>query len=220
MATYRTKLDWWDTYRCNPTDLVSVTVLGRYPVKVQKPLQNATYALDAVLRATGYRNPTGPTGSYLCRKISGTDLWSLHAYGIAIDLDYSKNPHLHTPIARGFDIDPRFMITEHQVTAIESITNTNNDPIWKWLGWSIGDTMHFEADQPPHLCEPKGTPMYYRGVINVPDADWARKVINWAIDNKIIITGDTFTDDWNREHMTDGRLWTFLKRYDDTLRNP
>ena len=223
MATYRTKIQWWEPYLCNRDDLVSLTVLGRYPVKVQAPLRNATYALDAVLRATGYPMPTSYTGSYNCRKIGGSDLWSLHAYGVAIDIDYPNNPYIRgDSIAPGWVSDERWTITEAQVDAVTSIVNANGEPIWKWLGYmgnSI-DPMHFEADQPPHLCEPAGRDiMEYRGVQNVPDADWARTVVDWGIDSGIIHTGDDFVDDWDREQMTDGRLWTFLWRYDQQLRS-
>ena len=221
MATYRQKLEWWDGYRCNRTDLVDVNVLGRYPVRIQRPAVNALYALDAVLRATGYPMPTGPTGSYNCRKIGGSDLWSLHAYGIAVDIDYANNPYIRgDTLEPGWGTDPRWRITEAQVDAVLSITNSEGGRLWKWLGYGMRnaiDPMHFEIDQPPHLCQPKGTPMEYRGVLNVPDAQWARDVVDWGIQTGVIETGDTFVDDWARDEMTDGRFWTFLKRYDDYL---
>lgn len=61
----------------------------------------------------------------------------------------------------------------------------------------------------------------YRTVINVPHHSngdpyqWAKDVIDWGIDDaKIINIDDNFPEDWDRT-MTDGRLWTFLKRYED-----
>ena len=61
--------------------------------------------------------------------------------------------------------------------------------------------------------------MDYRGVLNVPDKDWARKVVDWAIDtSKIINPDDNFVDDWERDEMTDGRYWTFMKRFDNYLK--
>ena len=61
--------------------------------------------------------------------------------------------------------------------------------------------------------------MDYRGVLNVPDRPWAKGVIDWAIDeSKIINTTDDFVDDWERDQMTDGRYWTFMKRFDDYLK--
>ena len=61
--------------------------------------------------------------------------------------------------------------------------------------------------------------MDYRGVLNVPDKDWARKVVDWAIDtSKLINPDDNFVDDWERDEMTDGRYWTFMKRFDNYLK--
>jgi hypothetical protein len=154
MATYRQKTQWWAAYQCNTADLVSLNLNGRFPVRVQAPLTNATLALEKAMLGAGYPTPMGATGSYLCRQIAGTSLYSLHAFGVALDWDYPSNPHLRTTIEPGFGTDPRFKITEAQVNAVEQIVNAEGDSIWKWLGWSIGDTMHFEADVPPDRCEP------------------------------------------------------------------
>ena len=54
--------------------------------------------------------------------------------------------------------------------------------------------------------------MTYRGVLNVPDADWARNVVDWGIDSGLIVTGDDHPDDWNDDQVTMGRLWTLFHR--------
>ena len=56
----------------------------------------------------------------------------------------------------------------------------------------------------------------YRTVLNVPDRDWARGVIDRSIADGIIIVDDPVVDDWANLDMTDGRFWTFL----DRARNP
>lgn len=159
MATYSTKIRWWQDYICQPQLMVPLTVNGRYPVRVAQPAVAATIALEAALVGAGYRTPMGPTGSYLCRNIGGTDLVSLHSTGIAIDWDYPSNPYLRgETIPRGFGTDPRFRLTEAQIDAVEAIRNTDGDRLWKWLGWGTGkgaDTMHFELDQPPESCQPE-----------------------------------------------------------------
>jgi hypothetical protein len=43
--------------------------------------------------AQGYHYRPADTGAYNCRKISGTNVWSLHAYGLAIDENWSTNPY-------------------------------------------------------------------------------------------------------------------------------
>jgi hypothetical protein len=141
-------------------------MLGRRWVKVQDILEDATVAMEQALINTGYENPCDYIGSYMQRPIAGTGYWSTHSYGIAIDLDYGgdtdgdgdptidSNPHVHRKIEQG---DPGFgvewQILEHQVRAIEAIKNHDGDRLWRWLGWSIGDTMHFQIDVAPQFVQ-------------------------------------------------------------------
>lgn len=157
----------WDEYIGKTDTLVSKTLLGRYPVKVQNVLNDAIEAMEQVLIATGYENPCDYIGSYYDRNISGTNICSRHADGSAIDLDYGgdnpdspdhplvdNNPHIHRRIVPG---DPGFgtewQILEHQVRAIEAIKNVHGEQVWLWLGWSIGDTMHWQANVRPERCQ-------------------------------------------------------------------
>lgn len=155
----------WDSYLGQSDTLVSLRILGRYPVRVQEVLRDATFAMEQALINTGYENPCDYIGSYNVRAIAGTDIWSMHSYGIAIDIDYGgdnpespdhpgidKNPHIHRRIVpgdSGFGVE--WQILEHQVRAVEAIKNTDGDPVWRWLGWSIGDTMHFEVRVGPQF---------------------------------------------------------------------
>ncbi|MFC1740181.1 hypothetical protein ACFL0N_01720 [Pseudomonadota bacterium] len=142
-----------------------VGILGRRP-RIQSILVDAARALNDALVNTGYENPCDYIGSYLKRTIAGTDIWSTHSYGIAFDIDYGgdnpdspdhpgidNNPHLHDPIERG---DPRFgvefQLLEHQVNAVEAIKNLDGDQMWRWLGWPIGDTMHFQINIAPQFA--------------------------------------------------------------------
>lgn len=52
----------------------------------------------------------------------------------------------------------------------------------------------------------------YRGVLNVPDDQWARDVVDRGIASGMIVTSDDFPDDWERTDYSDGRLWTFIDR--------
>lgn len=52
----------------------------------------------------------------------------------------------------------------------------------------------------------------YRGVLNVPDAEWARKVVDNGIASGMIRVDDDHVDDWENDTYTDGRLWTFIDR--------
>jgi hypothetical protein len=148
-------------------------MLGRRWVKVQDILEGATVAMEQVLINSGYENPCDYIGSYNKRPISGTDYWSTHSYGIAIDLDYGgdtdgdgdptidKNPHVHRRIVPG---DPGFgvewQILEHQIEKIEAIKNADGDSLWRWLGWSIGDTMHFQINVAPQFTQVDWSTVY------------------------------------------------------------
>ena len=157
MASHKQIEAWWAGRRCQGPH-VQLDLNGRYPVRVQPELEYAAVMLSDQIVGNGYRTPMGPTGSYNCRTIGGSTTWSLHAYAVAIDWDYGENPYLRgTTIQRGFGTDPRFMLTEAQVNAVESIVNDDGDSIWRWLGWTIGDTMHFQVDVPPDKCAPAGT---------------------------------------------------------------
>lgn len=152
----------WAPYLCSADSLIKLEILGRYPVKLQSQLDEAGRAFEAALIATGYENPCDFTGSYMCRTIGGTQTWSTHAYGCAIDLDYGgdtdgdgdptidSNPHLRRPVIPE-DFGRNCQILEHQVWAVENIRNTRGERMWHWLGYSIGDTMHFQiAVSPEH----------------------------------------------------------------------
>ena len=151
----------WSHYLGHTGGMVWVDLLGR-GVRVQDFWVPAVKAMRQALIATGYENPCDWTGSYNKRYIGGTSIWSWHSYGGAIDLDYGgdnpdspdhpgtdRNPHLKTRIYPGFGNDPRFQITEAQVVAVTNIRTNNGKRVWRWLGWAIGDTMHFEPNCTP-----------------------------------------------------------------------
>jgi hypothetical protein len=156
----------WMPWFAEPTKMKKVEICGRKPY-LAGVLYDAATAANQALIAMGYENPCDFTGGYLARLIAGTDIWSKHSYGIAFDLDYGgnnpespahagidKNPHIHRPIYRS---NPgwgsQWQINQKQVDAVEAIRNTEGDRIWRWLGWSIGDTMHFEAIVGPYSTQ-------------------------------------------------------------------
>lgn len=165
-SSLATRLGWTD-YLGSSNTLSYEWLLGRYPVKVQFPLIDALQAMEKVLIRVGYENPCDYIGSYMLRTVAGTDYWSNHAYGIAIDLDYGgdtdgdgdpsidKNPHVHRKIVPG---DPGFgvewQILEDQVRAIEAIKNTDGQQMWSWhVGWALGDTMHWQINVSPQATQ-------------------------------------------------------------------
>jgi hypothetical protein len=98
-----------------------------------------------------------PTASFDCRQAvpspctggRGTGSWSMHAYGLAVDLNPRENPYVgcgqsHDPAARRYRDRSRLgrgMVTPGVIAAFRSIG-------WGWGGsWSgnTKDYMHFSA---------------------------------------------------------------------------
>lgn len=116
---------------------------GRGVVTVRAQIIEAVRALDACLRTWNYRTRQADTGAYVCRQSVGGGGWSLHAYGIAIDINWETNPYgsrLKTDM-------PRAMIN-----AICGIRTNNGKQVWNWGGnWSGNkDAMHYEI-----VCTPR-----------------------------------------------------------------
>lgn len=125
------------------------TFTGGARVLVRKELFPALKKVDAIFVKYGYRVRAGDTGGYNPRNIAGTNVASLHWYGIAIDINWLLNPagsHLVTNM-------PRKMVEE-----IEAITTVDGQQVFRWGGdWndnniqdeSFYDSMHFETQASP-----------------------------------------------------------------------
>lgn len=114
------------------------------PVTVDRRILDACAALDAVMKKWGYQ-PTAPdVGAYVCRRITGGTGYSLHAYGIAIDINWQANPY--SAANRTITDMPRGMVDE-----ICALRTNSGAPVWGWGGFyrSIKDTMHYEI-----VCTP------------------------------------------------------------------
>ena len=113
---------------------VAVTVDGR--------LKEAITELDKILKRWGYRPKSGQTWGYNCRRITGGTGYSLHAYGIAVDINSLTNPYGKRLIT---DM-PRQM-----VETILALRTKNGKQVWGWGGnYRVNkDAMHFEA-----VCAP------------------------------------------------------------------
>ena len=154
MASHNQKLEWYADLICGKTR-IDITFMGRSPVRIIPEAEAAVRALEAALLDNGYVLPIDATGSYSCRKIAGSDSWSLHAVPIAIDVDYPNNPVLNETLKPGWGTHPALTITERQVDAVDRIVNVQGQRIWKWLGWRTpkADPMHWELDVPRDKLE-------------------------------------------------------------------
>ena len=153
----------WASYRCNEAEMVPLQFLGRR-TKVNRLTVDAFRALSQALESTGYR--ASSAGCFVCRKIRGSENWSLHAYGLAMDIDPGCNPHRvgYTSSARLSDAasqdarcadvranraDTNF--TPEQIAAAESIRTVDGLRVFTWAGhWRRSpDAMHFQIDVTP-----------------------------------------------------------------------
>lgn len=132
----------WDP-PCNfPGEVVEI-VQG-VKIYVNAKATSAFKALGRVFESHSYNVRPADTGAYNCRKITGGTGYSLHAYGIAPDINWNTNP---------FRSDNR-LITDMPTIMIEHITSIrtmNGRQVWGWGGHyrSVKDAMHFEI-----VCSP------------------------------------------------------------------
>lgn len=107
----------------------------------------AFQALDGVMRTFAYvpraNSPSAwETGAYNCRRITGGTGFSLHAYGIAADINARTNPY------------GRALITDMpsaMVSAIRAIKTDDGVQVFRWGGdYSTNrDAMHYEIVASP-----------------------------------------------------------------------
>lgn len=156
----------WRAYECNPAEMVAIG-FGPDRIRVARPAALAFTALAETMTRHRYFIRPADTDSYNCRTITGGTLKSLHAYGIALDVNWTTNPYLDHPGTRG----PRFSskptqaeraldvkagradtdMTEAMIAEIESLCTVTGLQLFKWGGHfgTLKDAMHFELDVGP-----------------------------------------------------------------------
>lgn len=136
---------------CSP-DLVRVTLWTGVRITVRAGTEAAWAALDAVMKRHGYRPRKGVTGAYNCRPITGGSNYSLHAYGIAADVNWDTNPYGPVLVT---DMPPAM------VAEIEAIRTVSGATVFRWGGRYAGnkDAMHYEI-----VCTPAELATGIRGI--------------------------------------------------------
>lgn len=101
-------------------------------------------AVESILAKYRYTIRRADTGAYNCRQITGGSGYSLHAYGIATDINWQSNPYSSR------------LITDFPPGAIREIEalNVAGQPVLRWGGRYSGmrDAMHFEVIVPPSVA--------------------------------------------------------------------
>ena len=193
MASTQQRRDWWSRYRCNPDRMqrVAFPVPGGKIVKllVAVPSVPVWTAVSQIMESEPYLFRESSGGTYNCRPIGSSGLMSLHAYGIALDVNPSKNPH-KAPLTT--DMPSSF------IKRIEGI-RANGKKAVQWGGrWSKPDAMHFEIDVAPADCEnvtwDKGggsmaTWKSEDGYTYTDVDDWGQftEAIKWNINNQLLM---------------------------------
>ncbi|WP_417723677.1 M15 family metallopeptidase [Salipiger sp.] len=157
---------WWRAFDCNETAMESVPFCGT-TVRVAPGTASAWEALQDVLTAHGYEVRSRDTGAYNCRTIAGTTRKSLHAFGIALDVNWDTNPFKDhagirevvfsdkpTQQARAADVaggGADTDMTPGMIADILAIRTVEGIPVFEWGGtWNgVKDAMHFELDLSP-----------------------------------------------------------------------
>lgn len=126
---------------------------GAGVVSVDARIVDAVRALDACLLAHRYATRAADTGAFVCRQITGGTGYSLHAYGIAIDINWQTNPY--SAANRLVTDMPAAMVAD--ITAMRTATDA---PVWGWGGnyRTVKDAMHFEI-----VCTPADLATGIRG---------------------------------------------------------
>lgn len=129
---------------CGDAPLDTVALWTGVRVTIRTPTRDAWRAFDLTLQAHGYRPLSGQTGAYNCRAISGGTSLSLHAYGIALDLNWHANP---------YRTDGR-LVTDYpsaMIRDLEGIRTRGGARVFAWGGrWSSPvDAMHWQIDASP-----------------------------------------------------------------------
>lgn len=111
-------------------------------VTINRKCWEAFQALGYVLQAHQYHVKQADSGGYNCRKITGGKGHSLHAYGIAVDINASRNPYgpkLITDMPSGMILN------------VKKIRTRAGVPVFRWGGDFSGnkDAMHFEVNCTP-----------------------------------------------------------------------
>jgi D-alanyl-D-alanine carboxypeptidase len=158
----------WSSYECAEDRMTPLRMFGRWTTPVNPETVDAWRAFERTLLGAGYQPHRAWV--YNCRQIAGQQTRSLHAYGLAIDIDHVEpacNVNRPTPDGRvvRFSVastkDERChdvrrgvadtSFTPEQIGAVEAIQTVDGYQVFTWGGrWpTTKDTMHFQIAVTP-----------------------------------------------------------------------
>lgn len=133
----------WDP-PCAPALMKTVELVQGVRVQCRGEVATAVQALGRVFEAHNYAIRAGETGAYNCRPITGGTGYSLHSYGIAVDVNWNSNPYRADNVL--VTDMPKVMVSN-----VLRICTNNGQQVWGWGGnyRNTKDAMHFEI-----VCAP------------------------------------------------------------------
>lgn len=144
-ATTQQVRDWWAP-PCDSASFVTIAFGGNGAhITVDPRTVDIWLAVEAIFAKHGYEIRKDDTGAYVCRKITGGTGTSLHADGIAVDVNWLTNPYGPVLVT---DIPPGAI---RDIEALE----VDGQQLIRWGGRYSGnkDGMHFEVVVPPSVAE-------------------------------------------------------------------
>jgi hypothetical protein len=116
---------------------------ARFPIRRMVPVSAYRGSDDASMAVDN-------TSSFNCRFVGGARRWSMHAYGLAIDLNPIENPYVagrrvSPPAGRAY-LDRR-RARPGLITAGGAVVRAFASRGWEWGGtWSAPDYQHFSTN--------------------------------------------------------------------------
>lgn len=151
---------------------------GGVAVQVRKEIAPLVSALLDATKAAGYKPIAGQCGGYACRSIRGSSRPSNHSWGLAVDLNWNRNP---MGIPFRCEIPPGVV------------------HLWEAAGFYWGgrykvrpDTMHFEYVGTPRSVA--GALAEARGASQVADAGSSPGLHEYEPGSRVISKGDKGND--------------------------
>ena len=115
----------------------------RFPIRSLRPVDDFGGSDDASMAADN-------TSGFNCRQAVGGSGWSMHAYGLAIDVDPRENPYLQGGLVRppeGKAYVDRTRVRPGMVVVGGTATQAFAAVGWRWGGtWSTPDYQHFSSN--------------------------------------------------------------------------
>lgn len=149
MTSTSTLRTWWGPWECNQAKFRNVAFPGQgrtWNLPVADASVPVWTAVVQVMESTPYLFRESAGGTYNCRPIGSSGNMSLHAYGIALDLNPKANPQKR-PLTHDY---PQSFIDR-----MEGIRASGKTALtWggRWTS-STPDAMHWQIDCHPQDCD-------------------------------------------------------------------